>query len=333
MSYKIDLGMWGSVFAVPTAVVDKGLKLASEAQLKVLLYILRNSDSQITDESVAEALGLHSDDVRDALSYWSDKSLLVKVGESLTAAEKPSSEAPAVTADETPKDDAAVNNPVSRRPSRVIKPEPAYINRRMKAEPKLQVLMDEASRILSKVLSSSDTATLIMLHDTDGLPVEVLLMLMEYAAKIGKGNMRYIERTGMKWSEDGINTITLAEERIRQHSESTEAFNTLRVVFGLGYSGSPTKNQLQYANIWINQWKFTEDMLRLAYEKCVDIKGQLNMSYINGILRKWNAEDLRNPKEVSAYESRNKAKRADVSGTQNSSYDLDSYENTSIFDD
>ena len=333
MSYKIDLGMWGSVFAVPTAVVDKGLKLASEAQLKVLLYILRNSDSQITDESVAEALGLHSDDVRDALSYWSDKSLLVKVGESLTAAEKPSSEAPAVIADETPKESVAVNNTVSRRPSRVIKPEPAYINRRMKAEPKLQVLMDEASRILSKVLSSSDTATLIMLHDTDGLPVEVLLMLMEYAAKIGKGNMRYIERTGMKWSEDGINTIALAEERIRQHSESTEAFNTLRVVFGLGYSGSPTKNQLQYANIWINQWKFTEDMLRLAYEKCVDIKGQLNMSYINGILRKWNAEDLRNPQEVSAYESINKAKRTDVSGTQNSSYDLDSYENTSIFDD
>ena len=67
MSYKIDLGMWGSVFAVPTAVVDKGLKLASEAQLKVLLYILRNSDSQITDESVAEALGLHSDDVRDGI--------------------------------------------------------------------------------------------------------------------------------------------------------------------------------------------------------------------------------------------------------------------------
>ena len=43
MSYKIDLGAWGSIFAVPTALVDSHIKLASGAQLKVLLYILRNN--------------------------------------------------------------------------------------------------------------------------------------------------------------------------------------------------------------------------------------------------------------------------------------------------
>ena len=68
MSYKIDFGVWGSVFAVPTSVVDKGLKLASEAQLKVLLYILRSSGVTLTDESVAEALSLHPEDVRDAIT-------------------------------------------------------------------------------------------------------------------------------------------------------------------------------------------------------------------------------------------------------------------------
>lgn len=332
MAYKIDFGMWGSVFAVPTSVVDKGLKLASENQLKVLLYVLRNSDKELTDESVGEALSLHADDVRDALEYWKNASLLVSVGENLSVAQK----MPVVSTETQTKTEyvekVVTPDSISRRPSRVQKPEPAYINRRMKAEPKLVILMDEASRILGKVLSSSDTATLVMLHDTDGLPVEVLLMLMEYAVKIGKGNMRYIERTGMKWSEDGINTIELAEQRIRQHSQSTEAFNVLRVVFGLSYTGSPTKNQLQYADTWINQWHFTEDMLRLAYEKCVDNKGQLSMSYINGILRKWKSEDLRNTNEVEEYDQKKKTSRSTQKGSQEISYDLDLFENTSIFD-
>ena len=43
MSYHINLGQWNSVFAVPASLVDQHIKLASEAQLKVLLYILRHS--------------------------------------------------------------------------------------------------------------------------------------------------------------------------------------------------------------------------------------------------------------------------------------------------
>ncbi len=333
MSYKIDFGMWGSVFAVPTSVVDNGLKLAGEAQLKVLLYILRNSEKELTNENVAEALNLHPEDVSDAVDYWKSASLLVSTGESfLVSQSKEDEKSEPATNKENTNSETSLQN-TSRKPLRAIKPEPAYINRRLKAEPKLVVLMDEASRILSKVLSSADTATLLMLHDTDGLPVEVLLMLMEYAVKIGKGNMRYIERTGMKWSEDGVNTIALAEERIRQHTAGTEAFNILRMVFGLGYSGSPTKNQLQYADMWVNQWKFSEDMLRLAYEKCVDSKGQLNMSYINGILRKWKAADLRNTKEVEAFDAKSKSSKPAVKGEQKASYDLDLFEGTSIFED
>ena len=73
-------------------------------------------------------------------------------------------------------------------------------------------------------------------------------------------------------------------------------------------------------------------MLRLAYEKCVDNKGQLSMSYINGILRKWKSEDLRNTNEVEEYDQKKKTSRSTQKGSQEISYDLDLFENTSIFD-
>ena len=41
MSYEINFGPWGSIFAVPTAVADRYLKFCTEEQLKVLgLHIL-----------------------------------------------------------------------------------------------------------------------------------------------------------------------------------------------------------------------------------------------------------------------------------------------------
>ena len=49
MSYTIDLGQWNSIFAVPASVVDNHIKLATEAQLKVLLYILRNSGTELDE--------------------------------------------------------------------------------------------------------------------------------------------------------------------------------------------------------------------------------------------------------------------------------------------
>ena len=42
MNYSLDAGAWNSVFAVPSSVVDKYIKLADGASLKLLLYLLRH---------------------------------------------------------------------------------------------------------------------------------------------------------------------------------------------------------------------------------------------------------------------------------------------------
>lgn len=341
MSYKIDFGVWGAVFAVPTAAVDKGLKLASEAQVKVLLYILRNSGNTLTDESVAQALSIHPDDVRDSITYWADKGLLMYTADVISMPESVVSDnnVAVISSSEVNQADVSGVKPSSDKPrpvSRATKPEPGYVAKRLRADKNLVFLMDEAQRILGKVLSNSDTATLVMLHDTDGLPVEVILMLMEHCVQIEKGNMRYIEKTGIQWASDGVTTISLAEEKIKRYSESSVAWNIVSAVFGLHLSGTPTKKQLEFSDQWINVWKFTEDMLRLAYEKCVDIKGQMSLSYINGILRRWYEQGYRNPEEVmnaDKIKSASKRKQSSAYDTDTASYDIDEYEKKSIFDD
>lgn len=341
MSYSIDFGGWGSIFAVPASVVDKGLKLASEAQLKVILYMLRHSGESLSAESIGKELSLHSEDVKDAVCYWEDFGIVAINNNAVTIpVKKTESVSEEVAASDATDVQTSDNlNLITDKPrpvSRATKPEPAYVAKRLRADKNIVLLMDEAQRILSKVLSNSDTATLLMLHDTDGLPIEVILMLMEHCVQIGKGNMRYIERTGIQWGSEGITTITLAEEKIKRYSESTGAWGIVSVVFGVHLSGTPSKKQLEFADRWVNEWKFSEDMLRLAYERCLDTKGEMNLSYINGILKRWHEQGFVKTDDVLKADmasSKSISKNKTESKKDGASYNIEEYENRSIFDD
>ena len=76
MSYTIDLGQWNSIFAVPASVVDNHIKLATEAQLKVLLYILRNSGTELDDDRISSALHIDPAEVKNAVDFWTERGLI-----------------------------------------------------------------------------------------------------------------------------------------------------------------------------------------------------------------------------------------------------------------
>ena len=57
MDYILHMGAWNSVFAVPTSLVDRYLKLAGKEQLQVLLWMLRHGGEAVAPETLArEAL-------------------------------------------------------------------------------------------------------------------------------------------------------------------------------------------------------------------------------------------------------------------------------------
>lgn len=337
MSYNLNLGAWGSVFAVPSSVVDEHLKIANGFHLKVLLYLLKNNNTSLTDENIAEALSMHPDDVKDCLNFWVERKVISVSGDEVTPAKNEviSGESLSVVT-VAPEESKKQKRPVSRP----VRPEPGYVIKRLGSDPELAALMDETQRIFGRVISNSEAATLVMLHDTDGLPVDVIIMLLQYCADSGKGTMRFVEKIGIEWGSEGINTVSLAEEKIRRVTETYSYFNKVAATFGMKNVGSPTKKQLTLADQWVGTWSFSDDMLRLAYERCVDTKGELNMDYINGILKKWYMAGWKNPDEVqadnaktdTAKSSEKKPKKAKGVPQSDASYDIDAYEKKSIFD-
>ena len=320
MSIKINLGAWSSVFAVPSKIVDEGLKFSDGVKLKVLLYVLRNAGNNLTDKDISSATGVNVTDIPEALDYWVNMGILCKSDGEYAPMAAEQSEAPAdnskmeikqeskPTTEEIAKD---VNENKKRfvltKPQR---PDYVFTAQRLVEDEELKILVNEAQTALGKTLANSDISMLLMLKDTCGLPLDVIIMLIQYTISINKANIRTIERIGIQWADAGVQSVEAADEKIRQANLSSKNYSIVKTAFGLSNPGSPTAKQLEYCNKWITEWKFSPDMLREAYERCVDTKGSMKFNYIDGILKRWHNEGIMNLNDLKEFEAQKTSKTA-----------------------
>lgn len=323
MSVTINLGAWRSVFAVPSQIVDEGLKYSDGVKLKVLLYVLRHADKELEYKSISQGTGVNITDIPEALDYWVSLGVLQKDGslyeppkaepQSVPVAEPEPVIEPEPQPEEPPKPRFTVAKPQ--------KPDYVFTAQQLAVDDELKFLVSEAQTALGKVLSNADVSTLLMLKDTCGLPLDVILMLIQYAISIDKGNMRTVEKLGVRWADDGVDSVEAAENKIRQATQRTKCYSIVATAFGLKNAGSPSKKQLDYCSAWITEWKFSPEMLREAYERCVDAKGEMKFNYIDGILRRWHAAGIHNLSELKASEQKKAASKKEP--PRNQSYNID----------
>lgn len=332
MSYQINLGQWNSIFAVPSALVDKHIKLASAAQLKVILYLLRRSGEGNSDESIAKAVGVSAEEVRNALEFWTERGMIAENGEEIAP---PESAVPAKESKEEPK------SPLKHTPiSRAVKPDSAFVAKIKQEDKNLSGLIEEAETTLGKTLAPGDTATLVMLYSTFGLPCDVLALLINYVAGSSGASIRAVEKIGIDWSDRGISTVEAAEQELQRMTESREAWHRVSSLLGIRNIGKPTKSQQEHAYCWTQKWGFNDEMIVEAYERCVNTKGEYNMKYVNAILKKWYEKRIFSLDELAKEESvRSKtpkmkpSSKGSVFSADNASFDISKYESQSLFDD
>ena len=327
MAININLGAWRSVFAVPSKIVDEGLKFSDGVKLKVLLFVLRHAGEDLALEEISRATGVSVTDIPEALDYWVNMEILQKDNQCYTPVNynteinsKNNSDSEIKSFDNSESEIKQSNNSdneiktaesisrdVEEKKQRFFvskpqKPDYVFTAQRLAVDEELKMLVGEAQTALGKTLSNSDAATLLMLKDTCGLGADVILMLIHYCVSIDKGNMRTVEKIGISWSDEGVDSVEAADRKIARAHHSSKCFSVVSSVFGLQNAGSPTKKQLEYSTKWVSEWRFSEQMLREAYERCVDTKSELKFSYIDGILRKWEAQGIKNLDDLRAKE-------------------------------
>ncbi len=325
MEYKIELGIWKSIFAVPGDVVEDYLRDLNEAQIKTLLCVLKYSYEKINVNKISELCNLDCRTVEQSLERLFNMGILSK--------ESVSSDCKVEENKSFGKDFSVGKTGVlgNRSEVRYKRPSASYIAQRMQSSKDISYMMQEAEVILKRPLSGGDSAVLLMLHDNDGLPLDVILMLLQYTVDVGKANMKYISKTGQNWAKDGVDNLEKAEKKIKNLNHTFLIWKKFENLIGIDHR-SPTSAEEETVLRWFDLWNFSDDMVKEAYDRCVNKNGKYVLKYMDSIIKRWHTQGIVTIEQALLENKSRKNGKSAKGKSLGASYSIDEYENFDFLD-
>lgn len=292
----------GKGFELEFSFVEKWGRLANAEYFRIYIYAFSNfkkTGKIMSAENIAKKLHISREAVEDAIDFWITAEVLWECGDGYAFAPSENCEAA-----ETPVTGQAR---LRTRPSY----DAAEIDAAASVNDKVDYLFRQAEVILEKILSPSDFELLYSFVDWLGLPVEVVIMLLRFAAGQGKTGKRYLETVAIDWADKGINTYESAEEHIREMEMKLSNEGKVRAILGI-YDRALTQTEKKYINMWAYEKNVPIPLIEEAYDRTVAATGKLSWAYMNKILDSWRAEGLETVDAVKEYDTLYKLKNAPV---------------------
>ena len=309
MGYRINPELWNGVFAVPNAVTDNYIKLASESQLKILLCLLRYSGGSLSTKQLSELTGIkNTADIEDALYFWEERGVISKNEAAFTPVTLP-------VKNPTISEEAAIAK--AHLKSETVFP-PKEIASAIKGDKAVEYLFKLYEELAGRPTKHAERNTLMILIDEIQLPCEVAVMLVRYCFSIDKPSPTYMKSVALDWYNNGVDTLGKAEERIKYLSDKITFENKLKKKFGMTSAFSAKQKEI------IEEWSklgLSDSLFDAAYDATLNGTGKLSFPYMDKILKKWHSEGITDPSMLQ-----NK-KKTDTAGEE-SSFSISDIEQT-----
>ncbi len=165
-------------------------------------------------------------------------------------------------------------------------------------DPAFKDLLQEAQRVLGRMLTSADIKKLFGIYDDLALPPEVIMLLIthckedhEYRFGAEKHlGMAAIEKEAVSWFNREIVTYEQAEQWLSRLAERRTQLGKVRSRLGLqGRDLSPSEGR--YLDEWM-ELGFGPEEIALAADRTIINTGSLKWRYMNSIIQSWHKKDL-----------------------------------------
>lgn len=319
MDYRIAPfgNIWSNgIFNVPSDLVDKYLKIASEYQLKALLFILRNG-GQASSAQIAKALGQTAGDIDDLLELWTDEGILSADGQA------------AVVKTEIGPAEPTIEKKLVKESLSAPRLTPADIINAQRESSDIAFLLNEAQVILGRTISHAEQEMLVNMVNYYGLKAEVIMMILEFyrsEKKRGKSiGISYVNAMAKNWAEEGIDSVADAEEKLQDIAKSDRLWNEIIAVTGIRHK-RPTAKQREMIKDWFSDFDIT--MITLAADIMKENIPEPKLSYMNTTIKKWRKNGIYSPSQVKAEQeayAKSKKEKNDDRLKSEPTYDLDEY--------
>lgn len=295
-------------FEIKYDFVEKWGRFAKPEYLQVYLYILCCSkrDGSIPDTgTIAKRLHIEKEAAEAALDFWTTADILAETDGGYVFTDGASGDSK----------NAAKKTEKKQSASGRYRTRPSYDSAEIDAAASLNKNIDymfrQAEKILDRLLSPSDYEMLYSFVDWLGLPVEVVIMLLNFAVSQGKTTKRYLETVAIDWADKGINTYESAEEYIKEIELKMSNEGKIRSILGI-YDRALTQTEKKYIKLWTYEKDIPLELVNEAYDRTVSATGKLSWAYMNKILMSWDSEGIRNMEALKEHETLYKLKSGSV---------------------
>ena len=325
MTYVLTLSPPSSLFSVPTEVVDQHLNSAPFKAVDLLLYILRYHLTTIDAQDLSRRLFLSEHVVQTALSYWEENNILRPAAsekQNLPRIQNAKKEIESFSAVES-KLGSAILSSAKTTSEPVKKPSAQEILALTQQFPDLRFLLATAPSILGRLLTQADTSTLAFLFHTEQLPVDLLLMLLQYAASLGHRDMRFVEKMARKWKEAGIDSHEKAERYLKEQSKLDAYIRHMQELLGISEQ-KLTPREREALQVWFSQLHPAEELIVAAKERTIQQTGKFSLLYLHSILSSWCKKGYQKRADIP------EKRRSGSSKKKETSYDLEAFDRFSL---
>ncbi len=323
MEFRLNLTLGGGFFAVPNEVADRHMALATEKQLKTLLWMLRHPEQPATPQAIADALKIAASDAQDHLTYWAEQGVVLCCQNAAPQPDQPAvPQAPAPTApqaQELPQTSQRVAPTGQKITTNAhVRLTAADINRMAQKDSNIPLLLQETQQLLGRELTPSQTGLVMELYGEYHLSPQYIFTLVNYCVSIGKASMNYIGSTAAGWMEKGIATVEQAEAEICRLRESNSRESRVKAILGIRDRNLTTSQKAHVAR-WFDEYAMTDELIALAFDQTVDSIGKISFPYMDKMMQNWHQQGLKTPAEVERANQNRKNGKTE----EKPSYDID----------
>ena len=309
----MKLNFQQEVLVLPASVLSH-LDGATPEQLRVLLWLASDLTLVSKHKQLAKLAGCDVAGARSAIQFWCDRGVLGEAEENTAV--------PAMAT-------VSASAPVKKKLQRADEL-PNYTSTELaellEARASVRVLIDEAQRILGKMFNPNDVNIMVGMLDYLGMNEECILLLLAHCKRIGKSNLRAIEKYAYTLVDKGINDVESMEAEIRTMEAMHTFEGEVRALFGMK-SRALTSKENKMLSAWL-AFGYDINIVRMAYDITVNATGEPSVAYANAILEKWNSRGWKTEAEIQAGVDAEREKREGATGGKKdlgNSFDTDDF--------
>lgn len=301
-----------SATVVPNLFIDRYMPSANGSYVKVYLYLLRclsGAAKPFTLSTAADALEETEKDIIRALSYWEKNNVvsLIKENESLTGITLLDLNVEASLPQPSELTTGTVISIEKYR--RENRPEvltedpykrPVYTETQLESLRQgsdMSMILDAIEVYLGRLLTPQDLSLVAFLSDKLQFSGDLILHLYEYCVGKNKKKWEYIEKVAISWHQEGIDSVTKAQEYSVMYDT---CFNVVNKVFSLGRM--PIGPERDFIRKW-SSWKLPTELLEEACNRTIMNISKPDFKYADRILESWHNAGVATLAEVKALDT------------------------------